>query len=363
MLLATALIEIFHETIDRRGISSRVFAMIRAILMLLLEATAVFILYRIRVTEDTMEYSVREISGYLALGLHVTAYAIMIFFGSKGGQDWPVAKTRSRANLITLPFLFPFTVFGWLLASEQDMSLLGVMAAINVFAMLVLIRWYLDDFQEAAHQVWHNEIYGSYVAPAVASRYGIKVTKFIPGQALHVKGLAELHLLFGFLLWVALSVATAALGFFAYTAPSYPIIGLSALFLVWGLYSYNTVWTFRIRLKPEWFQIENHELRVYYRGQEHRILLTSVEGFLVTCETRKVRIFDHNADQIRLSNQYWVCCYARLKPGVDPAGLFLTSGDAVIGDFHINSSDSEADAEEAREFLENALGSINETLR
>lgn len=337
--------------------------MIRAALMLLIEAIVLFILFRIRITEQATEYSVREISGYLALGLHIVVFGILILFGSKGGQDWNVAKTRSRANLITLPFLILFSVFGWILASEQNMNLLGVSAAINAFAILLLVRWYLDDFQEAAHQVWHNDQFGSSVAPAVASRFGIKVNKFIPGRALHVEGQSQAYLMVVFLVWMILSLATTAAGYFVEGGPFYPFMGLGALFLGWGFYSYTEVWTGRIRLKKEWFQIENHELKVYYGGEEKRLLLTSVEGFIVRREIRKVRIFDHNADQIRLSKQQWVCCYARLKPGVDPSGLFLSNGDAVIGEFHIKSSDSEADAEQAREFLENALGSINETLR
>lgn len=157
-----------------------------------------------------------KLRGYLAPGIHVVVFAVLIVFGSRGGQSLPVAKTESRANLPVLPFMTLFSVFGWLLASEQEMNLLGIASVISLFAILALVRWYLDDFQEAAHQVWHKDQYRSYVAPAVAG----------------------------------------------------------------------------------------------------------------------------------------------LKPGFDQTRFFMANGAAVIDDFHINSSNSKADAEEAREFIENAPGSM-----
>ncbi|MEQ8351238.1 MAG: hypothetical protein RH862_07125 [Leptospiraceae bacterium] len=334
--------------------------MLRLFLLLLLEAASVFILYRISITSPTIEYEVREISGYIALGIHCLALLLALILGPRGGQDWSVSREKARANLIYLGIFPAFSGFCIYLASNQNMSLLGVSGALNAMLALFLLNWYRMDFQQADHQLKHNSLYGEFLPPAVTRSNGLLVKKFIEGTSLVLRGKADWERLAGFIFWILLSAGLAGI---LYLSENQSLSGwiIAVLPILVAILHYKDVWQLKIRLSANYLSIEDHTL-ITNQDTDTSISLIYVQGFRVAHETPGHYVWFHESKTHQYYRQHRIRIYAIMKKGADYGNLSMEGSEALVGDFHILSESSEEDANEAEYFINNALASINERL-
>ena len=329
--------------------------------MVLLDSLSIFILYRIILTVDSTEYSVRLVSSYISIALHAFAMLLAVLTGPRAGMDWSVSRNRCRSNLLWLIFFPLYSGVAWYTGSEQNMDGLATTGVINGFLSLFLLHWYWADFRLASHQVWHRENYGDFLAPSLAGQCGVRVEAFVPGQKLHMEGPSQVRNLLGFLTWILISVSVLLIALFLPDGPFYFWMFWAIVPLVLGFYEYPEVWKGQIRLRKEILIIENEEVRIRMNDRYARLAMAAIEGFLASVEKHRVSYRDERIGQRRIFEQYWLAIYARLKPGASaPNDWPQVERDVPIGDFQIVSSNAKEDAEEAEEFLEYALGTINE---
>ncbi len=328
------------------------------IMLLALEGIAVTILYRMIVTQDSAEYYVRETSGYIALGIHCFALILAGITGPRGGLDWLVARKKALANLVFFAAFPAFSGLSLLLASNQNMSLLGVSGVLNAFLALFLLNWYLEEYIQANHQVRHNALYGEFLPPAVAINNGLLVEKYREGQSLILQGKSQWNRILGFFSWIFLSIL---IGLAAYASQS-PSMGwvMAGIPLLVAFTYYVDVWQGRVGLRASKLSIDELAFMTdMYPGES--ISLSQVEGFRVAHEQPGQYLWNHESHTHQYYRQHRIRVYVRFKPGARPDEWFSEEGDVLIGDFHISSSSSERDAEEAELFINNALASINKS--
>ncbi len=333
--------------------------MVRMFMLLALEGIAVTILYRMNVTEDSTEYYVRETSGYIALGIHCLALILAGLTGPRSGLDWTVASKKALTNLVFFAAFPAFSGLSLFLASNQNMDLLGVSGALNALLALFLLNWYYEDYIQANHQVKHNALYGEFLPPAVAINHGLLVEKYKEGQSLILEGKSQWNRVFGFVSWVLLSII---IGFAAYVSQSPSVMGwaMAGIPLLVALIYYVDVWQGRIGLRASKLSIDDRAFTTdMYPGEP--ISLFQVEGFRVAHEQPGQYLWNHESHTHQYYRQHRIRVYVRFKPGARPEEWFSEEGDVLIGDFHISSSSSERDAEEAELFINNALASINQS--